>query len=66
MKEIRNVFIRQKTYTDANIENNWNALFHMVQLFKEEQTKLAKKLNLCTNTVEANNSIRYIEKIRYG
>lgn len=35
------------------------------QFFKEEQAALADRLNLRMNSDEANNSIRYIEKIRY-
>lgn len=53
-----------KTYTDADIENNWNALFLMAKIFKEQQRLLAQKLNFYINTDEANNSLKYIEKIR--
>lgn len=53
-----------KTYTNSNIDNNWNALFLMVEIFKEEQKILAKKLNFKINTNEAENSIKYIQQIK--
>lgn len=52
-----------KTYTDTGIENNWKALFLMVKIFKEQQLILAKKLNFYINIDEANNSLKYIEKL---
>ncbi|MCW3169652.1 aminoglycoside 6-adenylyltransferase [Chryseobacterium sp. 09-1422] len=53
-----------KTYSDSNIENNWNSLELMTTIFKEQQEKLAKELNLKNNLLEAENSIKYIKNIR--
>lgn len=52
------------TYTDSNIENSWNAVILMAEIFKEEQKKLGKKLDFHINTTEAENSTNYILKIR--
>jgi len=57
-----------KTYTDANIENNWNSLFLMANIFKEEQIKLTKKLfghRNYSNVNEAKHALEYIQKLRY-
>lgn len=53
-----------KTYADADIENNWNALLLMADLFKEKQERLGAKLNFEINKTEAGNSLAYIHKIR--
>lgn len=53
-----------KTYSNADSENNWNALEIMVRIFTKEQKKLAKELNLEINREETENSMKYIKKIR--
>lgn len=53
-----------KTYSDSNIENNWNSLELMAKIFTKQQEKLAKGLNLEINSEEAKNSLEYIRKIR--
>ncbi|HXJ99173.1 MAG TPA: aminoglycoside 6-adenylyltransferase [Gelidibacter sp.] len=45
-----------KTYSNANLENNWNALFLMLKLFKKQQKQLAEKLHFEWNQDEAENS----------
>lgn len=52
-----------KTYSDANLENNWDALFLMLKIFKNEQQQLAEKLNFVWNQDEAENSSKYIMKL---
>lgn len=57
-----------KTYTDADIENNWNSLFLMANIFKEEQIKLAEKLfehRNYSNVNEAAHALEYIQRLRY-
>ena len=53
-----------KTYTGADIEKNWNALFLMTKIFKEQQKQLSQNLNFDMNEDETNNAIKYIEKLR--
>jgi len=53
-----------KTYTNSNIENNWDALFLMTKIFHKEQKRLAKNLNFHINTNEAKNSKEYLKQIR--
>lgn len=53
-----------RTYSDADIENNWNALLLMTKIFKQQQTLLSQNLNFNINEDEANNSLKYIEKLR--
>lgn len=52
-----------KTYSDANLENNWDALFLMLKIFKNEQKLLAEKLSFVWNQDEAENSSKYIMKL---
>ena len=53
-----------ETYSDSNTENNWKALFQMLNIFREEQRLLSKQLDLINNTEEAENSTKIIEQIR--
>lgn len=53
-----------KTYSDSNIDNNWNALLLMAKIFNDEQNKLGKELNFQINATEAENSSKYIQKIQ--
>lgn len=52
-----------KTYSDADIKNNWNALFLMVSIFETIQNQLAKKMYFYLNAEESANSKRYIENL---
>lgn len=53
-----------KTYSNSNIENNWNSLELMARIFTKQQQKLAKELDFKTHTEEAKNSMEYIKKVR--
>ena len=52
-----------KTYSDSDLESNWNALKLLMQLFYEEQVYCAEKLQFPFNKSEAENSIEYVSKI---
>jgi len=52
-----------KTYSNAILENNWEALFEMISFFKELQLQIAEKLQFDTDPEEANNSREYIKKL---
>lgn len=52
-----------KTYSDSDLESNWNALKLMMQLFYKEQVYCAEKLQFPFNKREAENSIEYVSKI---
>lgn len=54
-----------KTYVDADIESNWNALLLMAEIFRDEEYKLAEKLMLQSNITEAENALKYIGLLRY-
>lgn len=54
-----------KTYSDADTENNWSALQLMTEIFIKEQKKLAKELCFEINVEEAENSMEFIEKVRF-
>ncbi|GAA0333765.1 aminoglycoside 6-adenylyltransferase [Morganella psychrotolerans] len=53
------------TYSDAAPENNWQALFVMLQLFGEFQKITADKMGFAINTGtgEAEASVRYIKRV---
>lgn len=53
-----------RTYSDSNIESNWNALLVMAKIFNEEQNKLGKELNFQINKTEAKNGTKYIQKMK--
>ena len=53
-----------KTYSDADIENNWTALELMTELFKQQQENLAQTLQFKNNFTEVKNSTEYIKRIR--
>lgn len=52
------------TYSDATIENNWAALFLMMDIFREEQNNLANTLNFEPNLEEAANAYNIVIKIK--
>lgn len=52
------------TYADSTIENNWTALFLMMDIFREEQRNLADKLHLQSNPEEAKNAYNIVIKMR--
>lgn len=53
-----------KTFTDADIDNNWKAIFLMADIFKTQQIEFANKQNFQLNSIEAENAINYIKKIK--
>lgn len=53
-----------KTFTDADIDNNWKAFFLMADIFKTQQIEFANKQNFQLNSIEAENAINYIKKIK--
>lgn len=52
-----------KTYSDADIKSNWNALFLMVSIFESIQIQLAQSMHFYLNADESANSKRYIENL---
>ncbi len=50
------------TYSGADPENNWKALFLMADIFKHEQLKLAKRLDFSVNRQEAENSLTILQQ----
>ncbi|HEY5464177.1 MAG TPA: aminoglycoside 6-adenylyltransferase [Hanamia sp.] len=52
-----------KTYSNAILENNWEALFEMIYFFKELQLQIAGKLQFDTNPEEMNSSTEYIKEL---
>ena len=54
-----------KTYSDADLENNWNSLFIMIELFEDLENYVSKKLNFNCNKEESQNVIKYLKE-NYG
>lgn len=52
-----------RTYSNANVQNTWEAFSTMTAYFYELQLKLGKRLALEVNTKEAENTLKYIERI---
>lgn len=52
-----------KTYSDADPDNNWQALFLMCKLFREYQTITAEKSGFEANFRECDASVRYLRMI---
>lgn len=52
------------TYSDSIMDNNWKALFLMMDIFKEEQYNLADVLHLQTNSKEIKNACDIVINIR--
>ncbi|MGL4582749.1 MAG: aminoglycoside 6-adenylyltransferase [Flavobacterium sp.] len=53
-----------RTYSNANIQNTWEAFNTMTSYFYQVQLILGKKLSLTVNTKEAKNALKYINLIR--
>ncbi|UFH70220.1 aminoglycoside 6-adenylyltransferase [Morganella morganii] len=51
------------TYSDADPENNWRALFLMCELFREYQTVTAEISGFEINTRECDASVHYLRNI---
>ncbi|MFN2439646.1 MAG: aminoglycoside 6-adenylyltransferase, partial [Chitinophagaceae bacterium] len=51
------------TYSDSNIDNTWNALFLMTQLFNELASKVSKSMAFNYHKEEANNVTEYLRWI---
>jgi len=52
-----------RTYTDADIENNWQALFHSATLFKTLAKEVAEKLHFEQDIHEQENTILYLHQL---
>lgn len=53
-----------RTYSNANVQNTWEAFNTMTTFFQELQLELGKRLNLQVNTDEANNTLKYIKSMQ--
>lgn len=53
-----------RTYSNANIQNTWEAFNTMTTYFHQVQLILGKKLSLTVNTKEAKNALQYINLIK--
>ena len=49
------------TYPDSSIENIWDSLFQMTELFHDLAKKIAKRMNFNYNEDEAHNVIEYLK-----
>ena len=52
-----------KTYSDAEVENNWTALFKMTELFERISGEVSVRLNFQINKSEQLNSIGYLRQL---
>ncbi|MCC9044412.1 aminoglycoside 6-adenylyltransferase [Myroides sp. M-43] len=53
-----------RTYSNANIQNTWEAFNIMTSNFYQIQVSLGTKLSLTVNTKEAKNALKYIDLIK--
>lgn len=51
-----------KTYSDADLENNWESLFVMVELFEDLENYVSEKLDFSCNKEEQQNVIKYLKE----
>ena len=51
------------TYSDFNIENNWQALFTMIELFVQTSIEVSTQLKFQINKREQQNSIHYLRQL---
>ena len=52
------------TYPDSDIDNIWNSLFLMTEIFGRLAGKIAQAMNFSYNTNEEQNVTNYINRIR--
>jgi aminoglycoside 6-adenylyltransferase len=52
-----------QTYADADIENNWNALFNALELFKQTSNEVAIKLNFQIDSKEQENALQLLRRL---
>ncbi|MDM1414890.1 aminoglycoside 6-adenylyltransferase [Myroides odoratimimus] len=52
-----------RTYSNANIQNTWEAFHTMTTFFQELQIELGKRLVLKVNVEETTNALQYINRI---
>ena len=52
-----------QTYSDADVENNWKALFNMMNIFEQGSNKVATKLNFQIDQKEQKYAIRYTKQL---
>jgi len=52
------------TYADSNVDNIWNSLFLMADLFDDLANKIAKSMSFNYNATEAKNVTEYLKRIQ--
>lgn len=52
-----------QTYSDSDVENNWKALFSMVEIFEQSSNKVAAKISFQIDQKEQENAIRYLKQL---
>ena len=52
------------TYPDSRLENIWNSLFRMTELFHDLAGRVAKRMNFNYNEDEAHNVIKHLKSVR--
>ena len=51
-----------KTYSDADVENNWTALFKITELFERISGEVSVRLNFQIEESEQLNTIQYLRQ----
>lgn len=52
-----------KTYSDYTLKDNWKSLFLMMEIFREIQLEVSKRMGFDINLKEADNSFGYIKRM---
>jgi aminoglycoside 6-adenylyltransferase len=53
-----------RTYADSGVENNWNALFLMTEIFSDLAQRVSGALSLQYDSIEEANTLSWLTKIR--
>ncbi len=54
-----------RTYSDHEIDNNWNALFEMTELFGNLAVSVSNNMSFDYNLEEENNVTNYLRKLQF-
>jgi aminoglycoside 6-adenylyltransferase len=52
-----------QTYSDSGIENNWKALFIIIELFEQTSNELSARLKFRLDKSEQKNAKDYLKKL---
>ena len=51
------------TYSNYEIEENWKALFLMIEIFQQASNSIAEKFGFIINKIEQQNTLTYLHRL---